>query len=177
MNKGFDNFNAVDSQSKQNNVINDEYLNVGGFLGNIFTTQTGTPRQTPTIISQLPQKYKDALVQTNLEFRLNLQQRQDLNDALIAISNDNTLSGAQKISNAIFAIENVMQYLKNPVVTMVRNNPMTNSNQSLANTTNETIETKSANDIEEPKLDIVKISLIVLAIGIIGYMGYVTIKK
>ena len=41
MKQGFDNFSAVDSESKQNNVINDEYLNIGGFLGNVVNTVTG----------------------------------------------------------------------------------------------------------------------------------------
>lgn len=41
MKRGFDNISAIDGGMQQNKVINDEYFNAGGFLGNLVDTVTG----------------------------------------------------------------------------------------------------------------------------------------
>jgi hypothetical protein len=233
MKRTFDNFQAVDS----------------GFAS--FAATVNPTIKLDALVSQLDQKYKDALVPSNLDFYLNSVRKQDLINSLITIANDNTLSGSQKITNAITTIEGALPYLKTPIVVMTRNAPSVTTSvstspinmltvsppqweilvqelaqinpliydalsskvnampqnewiilrtklESIANNTTLTKEqkksqieqellnafptssntnTKSTEGDEKPPFDIVKIGLIVVALGIVGYIGYVSIKK
>jgi hypothetical protein len=181
MKRTFDNFQAVDR-------------GFTSFIGRELLFSDNNAKL-DALISSLDQKYQDALAPSNLDFHLNTQQRQDLTNALNTIANDTTLSGSAKITNAITTIQNALPYLKTSVVIMTRTPPVINSTPSPSTTTNMSIPvqqeqnttnsmsepttntTKSTEGDEKPPFDIVKIGLIVVAVGIVGYMGYVAIKK
>ena len=55
MKRTFDNFTAVDSGLVQDKVINDEYFNLGGFLGNVVDTVTGAVQSAGQTIGNVVQ--------------------------------------------------------------------------------------------------------------------------